>query len=364
MTQKRAWSGSLRDKVDALKRAVDLRDLFLERYPDRFRRSGRWLYGSSPYRRDQHPSFAVNEDVYIDFATGEHGDEVDFVMREQNLSFAEAIAVLEAHAGGALASSAPILPAGQPVVSSYSASPGEPPPAEWQHVMQAECRAAHAYLFSNAPAAKAAFRWLRARGLHRETLRRGGIGFNPAWRPTRLRASETGKALSVPPGIVIPCVVDGALWSVHVRTLTASADLPKYLYVRGSKSSALYNGDVVTDGCTVLVVEGEFDALLAAQELGVVVVTLGSAANRLPRRWFDRLARADRLYSCFDMDAAGRRAAAYLDDQFAHKQHRALTLPIGKDITEYVVSYRGDLRRWWRIETSGDLTAAEQLPLL
>lgn len=46
MAQKPRWSTALRDKVDTLKQAVDLRDLFLERYPDRFRRSGRWLYGS------------------------------------------------------------------------------------------------------------------------------------------------------------------------------------------------------------------------------------------------------------------------------------------------------------------------------
>lgn len=358
MMPKRAWSTSLRDKVDALKQAVDLRDLFLERYPDRFRRSGRWLYGSSPYRHDEHPSFAVNEDVYIDFATGEHGDEVDFIMREQGLSFAAALAVLETHAGGT-----PILPAQGAAISSYSASTSEPPPAEWQQVMRAECRAAHAYLFSNAKEAKAAYRWLRDRGLSRETLRHAGIGYNAAWRPTRLRDSETGKAISIAPGIVIPCFVDGALWSVHVRTLPPS-DLPKYLYVRGSKSSVLYNGDALTPSSTVLLVEGEFDALLAQQELGahVVVVTLGSAANRLPRRWFDRLVQAGRIYSCFDQDEAGQRATAQIAAQFP-EQHQPLHLPQGKDITEFVLQYRGDLRKWWRIETAGNLAQAVQLKL-
>lgn len=232
----------------------------------------------------------------------------------------------------------------------------------WQHIMRAEGRAAHAYLFSTAPDAKAAFRWLRERELSRDTLRTAGIGYNPDWRPTRLRNSDTGKALSIAPGIVIPCFVVGALWSVHVRTLpqwNAEAGLPKYLYVRGSKSSVLYNGDTLTDGCTALLVEGEFDALLAQQELGaaVVVVTLGSAANRLPRRWFDRLSRAQRVYSCLDQDEAGRRATAHLAEQFPGR-HQALTLPQGKDITEFVITYHGDLRKWWRIETAGDLANA------
>src|SRR4051812_38561679 len=90
---------NLRSKLYHLKQTIDLRDLFSERYPGRFRRMGRWLIGPSPYREDNHPSFAVNEDVYIDFATGEHGDEIDFVRREQGASFVEAVATLEALAG-------------------------------------------------------------------------------------------------------------------------------------------------------------------------------------------------------------------------------------------------------------------------
>ena len=62
MSPKRAWEASIRNKVDVLKQTIDLRDLFLERYPGRFRRAGRWLYGRSPYRHDEHPSFAVNEE--------------------------------------------------------------------------------------------------------------------------------------------------------------------------------------------------------------------------------------------------------------------------------------------------------------
>lgn len=364
MAQKRTRSGSIRTKVDALKRAIDLRDLFVERYPGRFRRSGRWLIGSSPYRRDQHPSFAVNEDVFIDFATGERGDEVDFVRREQGASFAEAVETLEAIAGNAP------LPEDRQF-SQWSPSPSEPPPAAWQAVMRQECRRAHAYLFSGAAEAQQALGWLRRRGLRRHTLRLAGIGFNPGWRRTRLRDHVTGQAVFIPPGILIPCLVDGALWAVHVRTLPeldsptsepAAADkapLPKYLYVRGSKASALYNGDKLEDDCLALVVEGEFDALLAQQELGkqVVVVTLGSAANHLPARWLARLKRARRVYSCFDADDAGQQAAARLEELFGEK-HRALRLPQGKDITEFAVNHGGSLRQWWCSELDsfdGDL---------
>ncbi len=367
MSQPRRSVASLREKVDSLKKAIDLRDLFMERYPGRFRRSGRWLYGRSPYRDDRHPSFAVNEDVYIDFATGEHGDEVDFVQREQGLSFIEAIQSLEARAGGV--DFAPVQSAKLP---KFSPSPSELPPAEWQDIMRAECRRASAYLFSAAPQAKQALRWLRERGLSGRTIRGAGLGFNPDWRRTRLRDSQTGQRVSIAPGILIPCMVDGALWAVHIRTLPGippyqSADgqaLPKYLYARGSKAGALYNGDALFEGCDVLIVEGEFDALLAQQELGdrVVVVTSGSATNYLPKRWLDLMKLGRRVYSCFDNDEAGQRAADGIGELLG-RQHQRLSLPQGKDITEYVVNYGGNLRVWWESELRRTSPDPVQQPL-
>jgi DNA primase len=366
MASKRAWSVSQHDKVEALKRVIDLRDLFLERYPDRFRRSGRWLYGASPYRPDRHPSFAVNEDVYIDFATGERGDEVDFIRREQGVSFADAVAVLEARASGAALS-----PNARPQ-SPFNPSPSEPPPSVWQAVMRDLCKEAHAYLFSSDEPAQTALHWLQARGLTLETIRQAQLGCNPAWRRTPLWDSQGRKRVSIAPGILIPCSVSGALWAVHVRTLPALdtrsfatyQPLPKYLYVRGSKSSVLYNGDALRDGCTALIVEGEFDALLAQQELGAqaVVVTLGSAANTLPRRWLARLKAADKVYSCLDNDAAGRRASTRLSEWLG-EQHQALKLPQGKDITEFMVVHGGDLEAWWHQATAPDLSKAVQLSL-
>lgn len=358
VTQKPGWSDSLRDKVDMLKRMIDLRDLFQERYPGRFRRSGKWLYGASPYRRDRKPSFAINEDVFIDFATGERGDEVDFVMREQGISFQEAIAALELRAGGI-----GMTPALR-TADQDSPSPNAPPSAAWQEVMFAECRRAHAYLFSDAPDAKAAMHWLNARGLKKHTIYQAGIGYNPLWRQTRLKERATGRAVSIAPGILIPCQVDGALWSVHVRLLDDQQALPKYLYVRGSKTSGLYNGDALIDGGTVLIVEGEFDALLAQQELGkqVVVVTIGSAANRLPLRWLERLRNARRVYVCLDNDEAGKRAAKGLADLLG-EQHTTLCLPTGKDITEFVVKHGGNLPLWWRLQLIQDEPKPVQLRL-
>jgi DNA primase len=225
--------------------------------------------------------------------------------------------------------------------------------------MRAECRRAHAYLLSDSADARQARRWLNERGLTDATIRRAGLGFNPNWERTGFRDPQTRRWISVAPGIVIPCAVAGALWAVHVRTLpgvTGDAgggrQLPKYLFVRGSKTGVLYNGDALQPGCTVLIVEGEFDALLAQQALGddVVVVTAGSAANRLARRWVELLRRSGQVYSCFDRDAAGQRASTAMSALLGD-QHQPLTLPSGKDVTDFVVKYGGDLAAWWQKQT-------------
>ncbi len=363
MTPNSGWA-SLRNKLDHLKQTIDLRELFSERYPGRFRRMGRWLIGPSPYREDNHPSFAVNEDVYIDFATGEYGDEIDFVRREQGASFSEAVATLEALAGtDTLAPSSASVP-----TSSFS----EPPPAIWQEIMHDECLRAAAILFSRRADARQARRWLEQRGLTEATIRQAQLGFNPDWHRTRLRDQSTGKHVSIPPGITIPCSAEGALWAVHVRTVpeiraftTAEGEpLPKYLYVRGSKAGTLYRGDCLQAGSDVLLVEGEFDVLLAQQLLGdlVQVMTLGSAANRLPTRWLTKLKQAHNVYSCLDHDEAGERATAMLIE-YLGDQHQALALPQGKDVTEFVTNFGGNLSTWWNIVTVPEASQLHQLSL-
>src|SRR5262249_44730669 len=128
--------------------------------------------------------------------------------------------------------------------------------------------------------------------------------------------------------------------------------LPKYLYVRGSKTGTLYRGDFLQAGSDVLLVEGEFDALLAQQILGeiVQVMTLGSAANRLPTRWSAKLKQARYVYSCLDHDEAGERATTMLV-KYLGDQHQALALPQGKDVTEFVINFGGDLAAWWKLVT-------------
>ena len=49
--------------------------------------------GLSPFKNEKTPSFTVNDEkeFYHCFATSEHGNIFDFVMKTQNLRFGEAV---------------------------------------------------------------------------------------------------------------------------------------------------------------------------------------------------------------------------------------------------------------------------------
>ena len=65
------------------------------------KKRGKEFLGLSPFKNERTPSFTVNDDkeFYHCFATGEHGNIFDFVMKTQNLRFGEAVKFLANLAG-------------------------------------------------------------------------------------------------------------------------------------------------------------------------------------------------------------------------------------------------------------------------
>ena len=65
------------------------------------KKRGKEFVGLSPFKNERTPSFTVNDDkeFYHCFATGEHGNIFDFVMKTQNLRFGEAVKFLASLAG-------------------------------------------------------------------------------------------------------------------------------------------------------------------------------------------------------------------------------------------------------------------------
>jgi len=65
------------------------------------KKRGKEFVGLSPFKNERTPSFTVNDDkeFYHCFATGEHGNIFDFVMKTQNLKFGESVKYLASIAG-------------------------------------------------------------------------------------------------------------------------------------------------------------------------------------------------------------------------------------------------------------------------
>ena len=65
------------------------------------KKRGKEFVGLSPFKNEKTPSFTVNDEkeFYHCFATSEHGNIFDFVMKTQNLKFGEAVKYLAQIAG-------------------------------------------------------------------------------------------------------------------------------------------------------------------------------------------------------------------------------------------------------------------------
>ena len=65
------------------------------------KKRGKEFVGLSPFKNEKTPSFTVNDEkeFYHCFATSEHGNIFDFVMKTQNLKFGEAVKYLARLAG-------------------------------------------------------------------------------------------------------------------------------------------------------------------------------------------------------------------------------------------------------------------------
>ena len=70
----------------------------------RLLRRGRELLGLCPFHKEKTPSFTVNEDkgFFHCFGCGAHGDVIGFIMRDEGLSFPEAVERLAGDAGLAM----------------------------------------------------------------------------------------------------------------------------------------------------------------------------------------------------------------------------------------------------------------------
>jgi len=194
--------------------------------------------------------------------------------------------------------------------------------------------------------------WLTSRGLTRETLKKFRVGYNP--NLLKLDASRWGLSpeypLYVQSGIVIPTITSNAVWKVNIRRpVKPNEDEPKYVLIRGSRPTALFNADRLTiSNAPAGIAEGELDAMLLQQEMDhacveLSTVTFGSCSAR-SLHWAERLRSVPRRLIFYDQDGESDKGVAWLMETLPPAERVSWSnLKAGdKDLTDYH-QHGGDL---------------------
>ena len=314
-------------------------------------RRGRESIGLCPFHKEKTPSFTVNEEkgFFHCFGCGAHGDVIGFVMRDEGLSFPEAVERLAGDAGLA-------LPARDPRAEAREKE---------RHSLYGVVESAAAWFQAElaGPRGAAARRYLDARGVDEETRATFRLGFAPDSRTalrTKLEQDGVTQATMMEAGLVITpddggtpydrfrgriifpiCDRRGRIVAFGGRALGERQ--PKYLNSPETplfaKGSLLYGYHLAAPTARkanrVIAVEGYMD-VIALHQAGIAeaVAPLGTALTEQQLEAVWRLAEEPVL--CFDGDEAGVRAAARVVDRAlpqlnAKRSLRFATLPAGQD---------------------------------
>ncbi len=309
------------DFLDEIRARVGLGDVIARHVS--LKRTGRELGGLCPFHNEKTPSFTVSEEkgFFHCFGCGAHGDVIGFVMRQEGLSFPEAVERLASEAGLEVPRATP------------AEREAEKRRANLHDVMERACRFFEAEL--RGPRGAAALAYLAERRIDEATIARFRLGYAPDSRTALRNAvmdAEHPEALLVEAGLLIR--PDGAtpydrfrgrvIFPIADRRgrviafggRTLGDGTPKYL---NSPETPLFNKSRVLYGMAtareaahrnrrVIVAEGYTD-VIALNRAGYAeaVAPLGTALTESHLHALWRMAPEPIL--CFDGDAAGRRAA-------------------------------------------------------
>ncbi len=291
-------------------------------------RKGSWYFWRCPFHNDRLPSFGVKGDRYHCFGCKASGDAVTWLVEYRKMDKREALRLVK----GDKPQKPQPQRKGEPQTPQIK--PAAEPPEEWQVLAGLWLDDCHKRLFS--PEGAKALAYLHKRGLADNTIRRFSLGY---WRGGEV----PGFGFEAARGITIPNFRNGALYGVKIRHPQGE---PKYTSLKGSVQRLYVTASVVPNG-EALLCEGEFDALIAWQELRdcVGVATFGSCSaepNEIDLLW---LALASRVIVAYDNDEPGQQGAQKLTQLLGRKAVIAQLPKPHKDITDaYIAGV--DLWRW------------------
>ena len=306
--------------LDDIRAGVDVVDL-VGRFVN-LRKAGQNDKGLCPFHAEKTPSFMVNpkKGIFHCFGCGVGGDVFGFLMRQDRLSFPEAVRVLAKQANIAL-----------PDDRGASAA-GDSGREELYRVMDAAAAFYVERLWASG--GERAREYLDKRGIDPEVARRFGLGWAPeGWETIRAALTGFGEDALIAAGLLVTREnKPGTYDRFRGRLLFAIRDLqgrvvafggrgfgdeqPKYLNSPEtplySKGNLLYAADLARESIReknrALIVEGYVDCLMAHQYgFTETVAALGTAFTAAQLGVLRRY--CDEVITFFDADAAGQKAA-------------------------------------------------------
>jgi DNA primase len=312
--------------LDDIRAGVDIVD-FIGRFVN-LRKAGVNWKGLCPFHSEKTPSFNVNpkKAIFHCFGCGVGGDVFGFAMRQDRLSFPEAVRALAKTAGVTLP-------------EERGPQAGDSGREELFRAMDLAARFYAETLWT--PAGERAQKYLAERGIDPDVAKRFGLGYAPeGWDRLLdfMKGEKIGQETLVAAGLAIPRENrDGAYDRFRHRLLFTIRDLqsrvvafggrafgddqPKYLNSPEtplySKGNLLYAADVARETMRAknraLIVEGYVDCLMAHQHgFTETVAALGTAFTPAQLALLRRY--CDEVVTFFDADAAGQKAAARAEE--------------------------------------------------
>ena len=353
------------DRVKQVKEANDIVAV-IGGYLDLRPAGGAKFKGLCPFHDDHHPSLVVDQQWqnYKCWSCNKYGDVITFVQEFERVSFAEALELLARRAGIILEKR-----------GNFVQEQGR---AAMLEVIRWAAQQFHQCLLDS-PLAEEARRYVGARGLTGETVRRYGLGYAPRsgdWLVQRAEAAGVSLELLEKVGLIAPRsdqpgyydrfrdrvqfpIRDARGQTVGfggriLPTSPLSSRGPKYYNSTTTplfnKSEHLYGIDQARQAALaagyLAIVEGYTDALMAHQlGIGQVVATMGTALNARHVQQAKRFAR--RVVLVFDADTGGSSGVDRALEIFAgHDVDLAIaTLPQGLDPCDLLVQQGADAFR-------------------
>jgi len=321
--------------MDELRARIPLSDIVGKRM--KLTRAGREYKGCCPFHKEKSPSFTVNDEkgFYHCFGCHEHGDSIGFLMKNDNMSFMEAVEQLAGQAGMQVPKSTP------EDEKKYKQQ------TSLYDLMNLTAKWYEQQLHDTKN--KKILQYLMERGLSLETIRSFKLGFtgsdDNALKQTILKAGfktddmiEAGlfKKSIKNQSDIYTFFRERVMFPVHDfqgrvvafggRVLPeshggpAGKEAPKY--INSPETSIFHKGKMlyglsrarkaIGDGETVIVVEGYMDVIALAQAgFKAAVAPLGTALSEAQIQELWKVMPEDKRAPilCFDGDAAGQRAA-------------------------------------------------------